>query len=205
MSTESNSNKTTIPAPYVFSPAQTWEGNDGSWSTFYVRVGTPSQNFRVLVSTAANSLVIPHPQGCGNDYAECGPLRGVTPFNNANSNGFQVNESSTWESIGLFNLGLEEGLGYVNNSGLFGFDTVGLQIQNSGGLDNITHQLVSAYATKDFYHGFVGLDPRPANFSTFDDPQPSFMHSLRSQDLIPSMAFGYTAGAPYRRFSFLPI
>jgi hypothetical protein len=191
---------TTIPAPYVFSPSQVWEGNDGSWSTFYIRVGTPEQNFRVLISTAGSETWVPVPEGCRNDYPNCGQLRGVAPFNNAQSNGFQTNLSTTWESIGLYTLDLESKLNYTGN-GLYGFDNVGTQIQNSGGL-NLTHQVVAGIATKDFYLGLFGLDPRPSNFSTFSDPQPSFMRTLRDKEMIPSLSFAYTAGAPYSKLVF---
>lgn len=45
--------------------------------------------------------------------------------------------------------------------------------------------------------GVLGLGPKPTNFSDFNDPQPSFMHSLRNQSLIPSLSCGYYAGASY--------
>ena len=32
-------------------PSQIWDGNDGAWSTFIIRIGTPAQYFRVLPST----------------------------------------------------------------------------------------------------------------------------------------------------------
>lgn len=53
-------------------------------------------------------------------------------------------------------------------------------------------------ATKDFYLGNFGLGPKPTNFTTFNNPQGSFLWSLRNQSLIPSLSWGYTAGNPYR-------
>ena len=53
-------------------------------------------------------------------------------------------------------------------------------------------------ATKDFYLGIFALGPKPTNFTSFDDPQPSYMWSLKNQSLIPSLSWGYTAGAPYQ-------
>ena len=35
------------------------DGNDGPWPTFNIHIGTPSQNIRVLVSTAAKLLGLP--------------------------------------------------------------------------------------------------------------------------------------------------
>lgn len=44
----------------------------------------------------------------------------------------------------------------------------------------------------------LALGPKPTNFTDFDTPQSSFMSTLRSQSLIPSLSYGYTAGAHYR-------
>jgi hypothetical protein len=113
-------------------------------------------------------------------------------------------------------LGLEDNLNYTGN-GEYGFDTVGLQIQNSGG-PTLNHQVVAGKAskpllfvslhcpnwnlgivTKDFMFGVFGLGPKPTNFSDFNDPQPSFMWSLRNQSIIPSASYGYSPGAAYVR------
>ncbi|KAK6582505.1 hypothetical protein PZA11_004913 [Diplocarpon coronariae] len=53
-------------------------------------------------------------------------------------------------------------------------------------------------ATKDFILGEFGIGPKPTNFTSFQDPQPSFMWSLRNQSMIPSISWGYTAGARYQ-------
>jgi len=45
--------------------------------------------------------------------------------------------------------------------------------------------------------GMFGLGPKPTNFSDFNDPQPSYMWSLKNQSIIPSLSYGYTAGASY--------
>jgi len=83
---------TTTPAPISFSPSQAFEGNDGPWSTFVIRVGTPAQIFRVLISTTSEETWIPVPEGClSTDPSNCGALRGVEQFQNLPSSGFQVN------------------------------------------------------------------------------------------------------------------
>lgn len=186
-----------VPDAFVFSPSQAWDGNDGRWSTFIIRVGTPEQNFRILPSTSGQEIFIPVPEGCtSDDPSNCGSLRGAYPFNGKESSGFQTNVSSTWKDIGLYNLLLEQKLNYTGN-GMYGFDTVGLMLQNSGGL-NLTNRVVAGIATKDFYLGIFGLGPKPSNFTDFDYPQPSFMRSLRDENKIPSLSFAYTAGASYR-------
>jgi len=51
--------------------------------------------------------------------------------------------------------------------------------------------------------GIFGLGPKPTNFSDFNQPQPSYLWSLKNQSLIPSLSFGYSAGAPYQGKGFL--
>ncbi|RDW76161.1 hypothetical protein BP5796_06982 [Coleophoma crateriformis] len=185
------------PVPFSFAPSQAWEGNDGPWSTFVIRVGTPEQVFHVLISTIGQETWVPVPEGClDTDPSNCGALRGVMPFQNQASSGFQINASSTWVPVNLFELGLEDHLNYTGN-GEYGFDTVGLQLPQSGGV-SLEHQVVAGTPFKDFYLGVFSLGPKPTNFTNFDNPQPSFMWTLRNQSIIPSLSWGYTAGAPYR-------
>ncbi|KAG4434662.1 hypothetical protein IFR05_009867 [Cadophora sp. M221] len=186
-----------IPIPFDFSPSGIFEGNDGSWSTFIIRVGTPAQTFRVLISTTGQETWIPLVDGCADfDPSNCGSLRGVQDFQNAPSRGFRTNISSTWELVNLYNLALEDHLDGYTGAGLYGFDTVGLQIQNSGGL-TLNHSIVTGIGTKHFMLGVFGLSPGTTNFDDFNDPQPSFMVSLKNQSLIPSLSYGYHAGASY--------
>ncbi|KUJ14497.1 acid protease [Mollisia scopiformis] len=191
--------KAVNPTPFSFAPSQFWEGNDGTWSTFIVRIGTPPQTFRVLPSTVGIQTWVPAPEDCAllnKNVEDCSNLRGVQLFENGWTGGFMVNESSSWDSIGLFQLGLENSLNYTGN-GRYGFETIGLEIQNSGGL-TLQHQVVAGTEGLDFMLGIFGLGPLPTNFSDFNEPQPSYMYSLKNQSLIPSLSFGYTAGAPYR-------
>ncbi|MCJ1264534.1 hypothetical protein MMC22_004406 [Lobaria immixta] len=188
---------TTLSSPFEFTPSQLWEGNDGSWSTFYIRVGTPDQIFRILPATNGQETWVPVPEGrIPSDSSDCGNLRGVEFFKGAPSSGFQINQSSTWRSNGIYNLFSEANLNYSGN-GQYGFDTVGLGIEDVGGL-SLADQVVAGFATKDFFLGVFGLGPKPANFTNFTDPKPSYMRNLVDKKLIPSLSFGYTAGAPYR-------
>ena len=49
-----------------------------------------------------------------------------------------------------------------------------------------------------FYFGVFGLNPRPTNFTDYNDPAPSYMSNLKAQNLIPSLSWSYTAGNQYR-------
>ena len=68
---------------YSVAPTGNWDGNDGGWSTFAIRVGTPSQFFRVLPSTSGADTWIPLADHCSTNPAGCGAARGVEPFNAA--------------------------------------------------------------------------------------------------------------------------
>ena len=115
---------------FSFSSSQSWDGNAGSWSTFIVRIGTPPQDFKVLPSTSGQQTLVPVPQGCiSTDPSNCGALRGALPFHGAASNGFESNQSSIWVENGLFGLDIETDLNVTGN-GDYGFDTVGLEIEN---------------------------------------------------------------------------
>ena len=184
----------TFPAPFSWAPSQSWNGNAGSWSTFLIRIGTPPQIFKILPSTNSHQPWVPVPAGCHRtDPPNCATLRGaVSP-----GNGFKSNKSTTWSEIGLFDLGIENPVD-LTGQGDFGFDTVGLEVENSGG-PTLTHQVVGGIATDDFYLGQFGLGPKPSNFTNFTDPIPGYLKNLVVSNVIPSFSYGYTAGAKYRK------
>lgn len=182
------------PKPFAFAPSQGWRGNDGFCSTFVVQIGTPAQPFHVLPSTTLSEIWVPSPEGCQTQDApsSCGELRGVYK-----DRGFQNNISSTFESIGTFNLVLEPQLSETPGAGAFGYDTVAVQVSNPGG-PSLQHQHFAAMQNRYPMLGVFGLGPESTNSSNFDDPQLSFMTRLREQKFIPSLSYGYTAGAAYR-------
>ena len=86
--------RSSLPSPFSFSPSQVFEGSDGSWSTFIIRVGTPEQIFNVLISTTGQETWVPSASACRTDASDCGRGRGVQYFHNVPSNGFQINAVS---------------------------------------------------------------------------------------------------------------
>ena len=164
-----------------------------------IQVGTPGQPFRIIPSTSGNEIWVPLPQGCDPSILNCGDRRGVNPFNGGPSNGLQTNASTTRTPNGIFDLIGEKKLNYTGN-GQYGFDTIGL------GPDvaalQLANQVVAGIATEDFYLGELGLGPKPSNFTTnLTDPVPSFLRTMVDKAFIPSLSFGYTAGAKYRQKS----
>jgi len=58
------------------------------WSSFFLRIGSPPQTVRVLLSTASNQPLMVLPDGCSSDGpSDCANRRGGL---------FQRNSSSTW-------------------------------------------------------------------------------------------------------------
>lgn len=187
------------PSPFAFAPSQLWHGNDGYWSSFDVRVGSPEQNFRVLPSAATGELIIPHAVGCSPDDEDplnCATLRGVSDTNHLT--GFETNVSTTWQEEGFFQMSLERKLGY-NDSALYGRDSVGLLLQHSGG-PTLQNRTVGAVRRLPFFVGFFGLGPLATNFTNFDEPQRSYLTTLRDERITPSLSYAYNAGAYYSMY-----
>ncbi|KAM0254394.1 hypothetical protein ACHAQJ_006863 [Trichoderma viride] len=177
-----------IPSPVSVSPSQVFEGVDGPWSSFELRVGTPAQNLRILPGTSSTQTLVVLPQGC--------QIINITNCANSRGELFNTTASKTWKDIGPFNLGFEDVLGFTDN-GEFGYDTVGLGYLGSGG-PVVNHSVIAGVAGTEFYLGVLALNPRPTNFTTQNDPQQSFMQLLKNESAIPSLSYSYNAGAPYR-------
>lgn len=161
--------------------------------SFSVQVGTPPQTFEVFPSFQSQNVWLPIGEECSRiqaDAGACGSSRGAAPFQQSPSPGFQPNMSSSWQAINLFELGLEKVRGITGN-GFVGLDDV--KVGNIS-LDKFP---VTAYASPGFWVGQLGLLPLSINYSTTVN-SPSFLVALRDGGHIPSVAYGYQAGAPYR-------
>ncbi|KAB5566605.1 aspartic peptidase domain-containing protein [Coniochaeta sp. 2T2.1] len=185
------------PKPLSIPASQYFEGNDGPWSTFDLRVGTPEQYVRVLVSTASpQTMVVYSEGGCQTSVfpsapQDCPVSRGKL---------FNFNQSSTWKDLGIYGIngdgvGLEANLGY-SQTVEFGLDKLGLGL-NGPSLEN---QVVAAFANPaPFYLGVLGLNNQPVNLTTLGNSSaPTLIQTLKDQKKIPSVSWSYTAGAKYR-------
>ncbi|KFZ00555.1 hypothetical protein V500_01034 [Pseudogymnoascus sp. VKM F-4518 (FW-2643)] len=196
-----NVNTADLAQPLLIPPSQYFEGIDGPWSTFNLRVGTPEQDVRVTISTASpETLVVLSEYGCSTKVFES------VPVGCASSRGmmFSPNTSSTWIDSGVFGInhdgvGLEVNLGYTQAAD-FGMDTVGLGLVAGANGVTLENQTVGGIpSTSPFYLGIFGLGTQPANFSSLGNSSaPSYFTSLKTQNIIPSLSWSYTAGAIYR-------
>lgn len=195
--------KGNIPSPLSIEPAQNWEGIDGSWNTIPLRIGDPEQYTRALISTASQQTWAIYSLACTVNQTDSQTNVTTETFdsacNEARGRTFNDSSSTSWKNIGFFQLWLEKNLGLWGN-GQYGYETVGLgyTAQDGPTLKNTT---VGTLITNNFWLGHFGINPKPTNFSQFSDPSPSFLATLFEQKQIPSLSWGYTAGAQYRKFT----
>ncbi|KAJ4297547.1 hypothetical protein N0V90_005439 [Kalmusia sp. IMI 367209] len=189
----------TSTEPYEVPPSQQFDGNDGSWSTFKISIGTPAQEFRVLASTRSGQTFTVVPGGCQSDIdpPDCANLRGAQVFNSAQSPGFLANESDTWSMIGQYDIDLEDGLNYTSR-GLFGYDKVALGPVGDSGELSLDKQVVGGVADMAYYLGHIPLGVTESKFSSQSASNEPLIYQLRNTSNIPSISFSYTAGAKYR-------
>lgn len=190
---------TLLPEPYEIPPSQEWDGDDGSWSTFKIAIGTPPQEFRVLASTQSGQTFVVTPEGClaGIDPADCAKSRGAQVINSAQSPGFSTNQSSTWELIGTYGINLESALNY-SARGLFGYDKVSLGASGNANSLTADNQIVTGVADRAYYMGHIPLGVTKSKFTSQGQSIDPLIYHLRNSSQIPSMSFSYTAGAKYR-------
>lgn len=75
-------------------------------------------------------------------------------------------------------------------------------IFSGSGLEPVTvEQSPIAFVSGDvMWLGSLGLNPRSMNFSgTTPSPQAGLVQKMKTQGLIPSLSWAYTAGAKYRK------
>ena len=155
-------------------------------------MGTPAQDVHVFVSTASQNTFVVLPQGCAAGDTSCPSARGGI---------FNPENSSTWSQYNYFELPIEQNL-YVKVPGLFGNDTLSLGAQ-SGNRSSLENQVIGGIGEQKYYLylGMLGVNPKPTKLSAGDSGQSSYITSLKSQNIIPSVSFGFTAGAAYRGFN----
>lgn len=124
------------------------------------------------------------PDGCVNGDTICPSARGGI-FNNGSS--------TSWKSESTVLLFQDPSL-----RALLGNDTLTLGVAGNTG-PSLTNQVIFGIADdRKYYLGMLGLSQVSTSLSKGEKGQPSFITSLRDQHIIPSLSFGYTAGAQYR-------
>ena len=165
-------------------------GNDGPWNPFIIGIGTPAQYVKVLISTTATTPNAVAPQACNSSLpATCPDHRGGI---------FNQNQSSTWKNDAIYSLSVELELGSTA-TGQFGFDGIQLGLPGSqGGSISLPQQLMAGIVSNNYFIANWGLRPHETNLTSMNNRFPSVIQNLKTQNKIPSLSWGYTAGAYYR-------
>jgi hypothetical protein len=71
-------------------------------------------------------------------------------------------------------------------------------VANSGG-PTFQSQVIGAVVNPMLWVGRLGLNVKPSNFSEFENPQRGLIPTLKDEECIPSLTYGYTAGAYYSK------
>lgn len=168
-------------------------GNDGAWSPFLVNVGTPPTPLQLLASTEIPETWVVVPLGCQGAALNCSDARGGI---------FDLDGSRTWSNKSgensIYKINAEVNL-QLDVNALYGFDTV--QIGSPGGSNaTVEQQVVAGLAEPELYLGSLGLHNRTVVFQPDQlQGQPSFIQRLSSTKQIPSLSYGFFAGASYRK------
>lgn len=167
-------------------------GNDGAWSPFLVKVGTPPTQLRLLASTEIPETLVVVSLGCQGAALNCSDARGGI---------FETDGSRTWSNKSaensFFKIIAEANLQF-NVDALYGFDTV--QIGSPGGSNaTVEHQVVAGITAPELYVGSLGLHNRNVVFQADQIGTPSFISLLNTTKQIPSLSYGFFAGASYRK------
>ncbi|KAF2031271.1 acid protease [Setomelanomma holmii] len=178
--------------PLDIPPSQFWDGDDGPWSSFRISIGGVNpQQLRVLPGSSQSSTLLVLPEACGSTTPEagktCADQRGGL---------YMRNESSSWDEFGQYKLDtfLESRVG-VTGDGLYGFDDLDLGWTGDD-LPTLNNQSIAGIISADLALGSLALDPRPVNFTNYNNPIPSLLQNLRNHSSpIPSLSWSYTAGA----------
>lgn len=147
----------------------------------------------MLPSTTAHATFAVVAQACRTSDSTCTEARGGV---------LRTANSKSRIELGVHTLGLEKNLGVQQNeTGAYGTDTVALGLSNATSGPILDSQIVIDIATNHYRMGIFGLNNQPQNISNFTTTYPSFLTTLKSQTLIHSLSWAYTAGAHYRKYS----
>lgn len=189
------------PVPLLVDPSGEFDGNDGPWSTFFINIGGDGegggQTFRVHISTSSPITLVPIESGwCDED---CSVDRGVEIFKGTQTLGLEEDHAS-WQRAGIYDYPEMDGwFNETSPKGVWGLDNVGLG-QSSKDSWIVTEEYVVGSSDKNFYMGYFGLAAGPISPGAGIDSINPFLTKLTRTDTIPSISYGYTAGASYSEY-----
>ncbi|KAK7532016.1 aspartic peptidase domain-containing protein [Phyllosticta citribraziliensis] len=163
---------------------QLFDGPDKSWSTFWLNIGNSTTDIRVLPSTSLSWIVAINSVGCENGSEDCQDSRGqfynpetaAAPLGNVGMGSSTLQEPSINASLVSDYVSFPESLKNIH--------AVSQAIANIGQIE--------------YWVGLFPLNPRTNSVSAISNKYPSLLQTLKNQSQIPSLSWGYTAGANYK-------
>ena len=186
---------------YRIAASRKWMGNDGPWSTFSIRVGSPPQPLEVLPASSASLSLVVLEQGCyrKEDPADCSTLRG---------NLLDTGNLSTWNPLRADNgqpylevlFPAEEVVLPNQIASEIAVNSISLDVWGGDSANSVflENQLLAGYAVSWPFVGLLGLSGRetyPTNATTsFKSP----LQTLKNTSTVSGLTWAYTAGANYK-------
>ena len=112
---------------------------------------------------------------------------------------FTPSKSNSWQSLNVWQLGLAY-LGYGGN-GDYAREKVSGQNPLRGNSFDMHDVAVAAINMTDYYQGLFGLGIAKGSFGDDAIDTPLTRAGISAERSIPSVSYGYTAGAHYSKFS----
>jgi hypothetical protein len=208
-----------LPVALSVKPSGNFDPGDGNWSTFNLAVGGGiPQNFRVVISTSSLDIWLPTPQGtvCQNaSPSSCASMRGVGYYGGLQSTGYEGNRSNSALSGG--SLGIETlDIGTLDANTLFGKDygsiqgelwadylTITTATNPSTSHNSSSPVPIYGFASNNYYLASFGVG-YGALTTTAGIEVNSSLSAMATTGTIPSVSWGYTAGAYYGQYVPFP-
>ncbi|KAK7510235.1 aspartic peptidase domain-containing protein, partial [Phyllosticta citriasiana] len=161
-----------------------FDGPDNSWSTFWLNIGNSTTDIRVLPSTSFSWIVATNSVGCENGPEDCQDSRGqfydpassAAPLGNVGMGSSTLQEPSVNASLVSDYVSFPDSLNKIHAES----------------------QAIANIAQIDYWVGLLPLNPKTNSISAVTNKYSSLLQTLKSQSQIPSLSWGYTAGANYK-------
>ena len=194
------------PSPHVLEPTGTFDGDDGQWSTFFINVGDSDgkgfgQNFKILPWLSSSDTLVPGVASwCDSD---CAKSRGVGQTSDGNQpRGLVPSQTYALTGIGV----LPQPYWWTNNltsnsstslNATWGADYLGMDHSSTTSLVLGDPLFIVSYTFQDYFLGSLGLASGGTTESGIT--KSNFINEFYTANGIPSLSYGYTAGASYRK------
>ena len=187
------------PRPISLEPSGKWNTLDGSWSTFTIDIGISGQRVQVLPSADLSpTLIIETPREAGEWTERDSFSLPTSSYPHTHNEFFDRHNSTTWREISCSTISKALCLKNADDMRSIELDTITLENTDATAIFELQSQVLGTLSASSSGNNFLSLNYRSGNFNNYDETHPSFLATLKSERLIPSVSWSYTAGAAYR-------